>query len=94
MGDEAALTEWLGKHGVDTKKFAAAYRSFTVESKLKRAAQLTQAYKIDGVPSMAVDGKYVVNTDNIKSFEQLLGVTDYLIEMVRKQGGGKAAPKK
>ncbi len=93
VGDEAALTEWLGKHGVDTKKFAAAYRSFSVESKLKRATQLTQAYKIDGVPSMAVNGKYVVNTDNIRSFEQLLGVTDYLIEQSRKKGG-KAAPKK
>ncbi len=94
VGDEAALTEWLGKHGVDTKKFAAAYHSFSVDSELSRAAQLTQAYKIDGVPSMAVNGKYVVNTDNIKSFQQLLGVTDYLIDMVRKQGGGKAAPKK
>jgi thiol:disulfide interchange protein DsbA len=61
---------------------------------LKRAAQLTQAYKIDGVPSMTVNGKYVVNTDHIKSFEQLLGVTDYLIEMVRKQGGGKPVPNK
>jgi len=93
VGDEAALTEWLGKHGVDTKKFAAAYRSFSVEGKLKRAAQLTQAYKIDGVPSMAVNGRYVVNTDNIKSFDQLLGVTDYLIEQSRKKGG-KDAPKK
>jgi len=93
VADEAALTEWLGKQGVDTKKFAAAYRSFSVEGKLKRAAQLTQAYKIDGVPSMAVNGRYVVNTDNIKSFEQLLSVTDYLIEQSRKTGG-KAAPKK
>ena len=93
VGDEAALTEWLGQHGVDTKKFAAAYRSFSVEGKLKRAAQLTQAYKIDGVPSMTVNGKYVVNTDNIRSFDQLLSVTDYLIEQSRKIGG-KAAPKK
>jgi len=93
VGDEAALTEWLGKQGVDTKKFAAAYRSFSVEGKLKRAAQLTQAYKIDGVPSMAVNGKYVVNTDNIKSFEQLLSVADYLVAQSRKTGG-KAASKK
>ncbi len=93
VGDEAALTEWLGKQGVDTKKFAAAYRSFSVEGKLKRAAQLTQAYKIDGVPSMAVNGKYVVNTDNIKSFEQLLSVADYLVAQSRKPGA-KAAPKK
>jgi thiol:disulfide interchange protein DsbA len=93
VANEAALTEWLGKHGVDTKKFAAAYRSFSVESKLKRAAQLTQAYKIDGVPSMAVNGRYVVNTDRITSFEHLLAITDYLVEQSRK-GGGKAAPKK
>ncbi|MDP2639084.1 MAG: thiol:disulfide interchange protein DsbA/DsbL [Betaproteobacteria bacterium] len=93
VADEAALTEWLGKQSVDTKKFAAAYRSFSVEGKLKRAAQLTQAYKIEGVPAMAVNGNYVVITDNIKSFEQLLAVTDYLVEQSRKKGG-KAAPKK
>lgn len=93
VANEAALTEWLGKQGVDTKKFAAAYRSFSVESKVKRAAQLTQVYKIEGVPSMAVNGKYVVITDNIKSFEQMLEVADYLVEQSRKQSG-KAAPKK
>ena len=93
VGDEAALTEWLGKHGVDTKKFAAAYHSFSVEAKLKRGTQLTQAYKIDGVPSMTVNGKYVVITDNMRSFEQLLGATDYLIAQVRKTVG-KTATKK
>jgi len=78
---------------VDTKKFAAAYRSFSVEGKVKRAKQLTQAYKIDGVPAMAVNGKYVVITDNIKSLEQMLAVSDYLIDRSRKQSG-KSAPKK
>ncbi|MBI5909604.1 MAG: thiol:disulfide interchange protein DsbA/DsbL [Betaproteobacteria bacterium] len=93
IANEAALTEWLGKQGVDTKKFAAAYRSFSVEGKVKRAAQLTQAYKIEGVPSMAVNGKYVVITDNIKSFEQMLAVADYLVDQTRMKGG-KATPKK
>lgn len=92
--DEAALTAWLGKQGVDTKKFAAAYRSFSVEGRLKRAAQLTQAYKIDGVPSMAVNGKYVVITDNIKSVDQLLGISDYLIERSRTESGNVALKKK
>ena len=90
LGDEAALTAWVGKHGVDTKKFAAAYRSFSVEARMKRAAQLTQAYKIEGVPTMAVDGKYVVNTESIRSFQQLLSITDYLIDKVRSSGKGAA----
>ena len=93
VADEAALTDWLAKQGVDTKKFAAAYRSFSVEGKLKRAGQLTQAYKIEGVPALAVNGKYVVITDNIKSFEQMVGVADFLIDQSRKKGGG-VAPKK
>jgi thiol:disulfide interchange protein DsbA len=87
VADEAALTEWLGKQGVDTKKFAAAYRSFSVEGKLKRAAQLTQAYKFDGVPSMVVNGRYVVNTDKVTSFDQLLAITDFLIDQSRKTSG-------
>jgi protein dithiol oxidoreductase (disulfide-forming) len=94
VGNEAALTAWLGKHGVNTKEFTAAYHSFAVDSRLKRATQLTQAYRIDGVPTMAVNGKYVVNTDNITSFEQLLSITDYLIEKVRKEHGDKSVPKK
>ena len=92
VANEAALTEWLGKQGVDTKKFAAAYRSFSVEGKIKRAAQITQAYKIEGVPAMAVSGKYVVITDNIKSFDHMVAIADYLIEQARKKSG--PAPKK
>jgi thiol:disulfide interchange protein DsbA len=93
LANEAALTEWLGKQGVDTKKFAAAYRSFSVEGKIKRAAQLTQAYKIQGVPALAVNGRYVVITDNVKSFDQMLAVTDYLLDQSRKKGGGAAQKK-
>ena len=93
VANEAALTDWLGKHGADTKKFAAAYRSFSVEGKVKRAIQLTQAYKIDGVPSMAVNGKYVVSAGAVASREQLLAVADYLIERSRNEGA-KAALKK
>jgi len=93
VANEAALTEWLGKQGVDTKKFAAAYRSFSVEGKIKRAKQLTQAYKIEGVPAMAINGKYVVITDNIKSFDQMVSVADYLIDQSRKKGGSGAQKK-
>jgi thiol:disulfide interchange protein DsbA len=94
VANEADLTAWLGKQGVDTKKFTAAYRSFGVEANLKRASQLSDGYGIDGVPAMAVNGKYVVLTDNIKSLEQILTVSDYLIERARKDSGGAAAKKK
>ena len=61
---------------------------------MKRAAQLTQAYKIDGVPAIAVNGKYVVITENMKSLQQILDVSDYLVERSHKQDGNAAQKKK
>ena len=60
---------------------------------MKRAAQLTQAYKIEGVPAIAVNGKYVVITDNMKSFEQIVQVADYLLDQTRQKGGGATQKK-
>jgi len=80
--NERALLEWLDGKGVDTKKFSAAYRSFSVESKLKRAHQLTQAAALEGVPALMVNGKYVVPG---QSFERMLAVADSLIAQSRKE---------
>jgi thiol:disulfide interchange protein DsbA len=76
----AALSEWLQKHNVDPKKFDATLRSFGVQSKTKRAAQQTIAYKIDGTPAMAVHGRYVVGAQN-----GMLQAVDSLVANARKQ---------
>jgi thiol:disulfide interchange protein DsbA len=73
------VADWVGKHGVDPKKYDAAYNSFTVSTKLKRARQMTQTYHFDGVPALAVQGRYVVNASN-----DMLTVADYLIGESRK----------
>lgn len=78
--DEKALTEWVIKKGVDPKKFAETYNSFGVMSKVKRGDQMAQAYKIQGVPALAVEGKYQVGG---KDFGDTLQITDQLIAKVR-----------
>jgi thiol:disulfide interchange protein DsbA len=77
--DEKALAEWVGKKGVDAAKFSAAYRSFAVESKLKRALQLTQAYQLQGVPSLAIQGKYVISAGTHGSAAAMLSTAEFLI---------------
>src|SRR3982074_1780883 len=49
--------EWLAKQKVDMAKYDAAFRSFTVESKLRRAAQMGRSYRLDGVPALALQGR-------------------------------------
>jgi thiol:disulfide interchange protein DsbA len=91
--DEKALSEWVGKKGVDAAKFSAAYRSFAVESKLKRALQLTQAYQLQGVPSLAIQGKYVISAGTHGNAAAMLSTAEFLIARVQTEHA-KAPAKK
>ena len=71
--DDKSIIDWVGAQGADAKKFADAYHSFGVTSKVKRGDQMAQAYKITGVPSLAVDGKYLVVGKEAKSFDDQIG---------------------
>jgi protein dithiol oxidoreductase (disulfide-forming) len=84
----AALGEWLTKQGVDSKKFEATMKSFGVQSKTKRAAQLTAASRIDGTPSMMVQGLYTISTEQGRSQEGMLTTAERLIPQVRKSLAG------
>ena len=79
-----ALGQWLAKNGVDTKKFDEIGRSFSVQSKVRRAAQLSTAYQIDGTPAMAVQGRYTVGAEQSKTQPAMLATVDYLIDLVRR----------
>jgi thiol:disulfide interchange protein DsbA len=81
--NQQAMTEWLQKNGVDPKKFYDTMKSFSVQSKTRRAVQLTTAYKIDGTPAMAVQGRFTVSTEQGRSREGLLDTVSYLVDMLR-----------
>jgi thiol:disulfide interchange protein DsbA len=91
--DEAAITTWVGKHGVDVAKFKVAFESFGVNNQVNQAESMVEAYKVEGVPTLTVDGKYLVLGD---SFQQILANADAVIAMDRKQHAaatGTASPK-
>ena len=83
------MTEWLKKHGIDRKKFDETYKSFGVQAKVKRAAQLSGTYQIEGVPMLAVQGKYTVSAEQGGSQAGMLATTDQLIDMLRKSPAKK-----
>jgi protein dithiol oxidoreductase (disulfide-forming) len=53
-----AQLSWAKRNGIDAQAFTQAYNSFTVNSNLSRAEDLTKRYRIEGVPFLAVNGKY------------------------------------
>lgn len=85
--NETAMTEWLTKQGIDRKKFDAAYSSFGVQTQVKRAAQQSAAYQLDGVPMLAVQGRYTVSGEQGGSHSGMVAKVEQLIEMARKDLG-------
>jgi thiol:disulfide interchange protein DsbA len=78
------LYAWLAQQGVDTKKFEATLNSFGVQSRLKRAAQLTVASGIDGTPALAVHGRYTISAEQGPTLEGMLATADRLVASLRK----------
>lgn len=89
VGDEKAIFEWMAKKGVDGRKFAETYNSFAVQSKVARAQQTTNAARIEGVPALVVDGRYLANINAARNFDDYLAITDQLIDKVRQERARK-----
>ena len=83
--DPKALAEWLQKQGLNPQKFTETMKSFGVQSKTRRAAMLTSAYKIDGTPAMAVHGRYTVSTEQGRTFGGMLESVSSLVDQLRKK---------
>lgn len=78
------LLKAAAKVGLDPKKFEATMNSFTVQTRVNHARQLTEAYGITGVPTMVVAGQYrtspaYTNGDNVR----MLGIVDELVRTAR-----------
>jgi protein dithiol oxidoreductase (disulfide-forming) len=78
-----AITEWVGRQGVDKARFLEQYNSFSVVTKAGKASQLQNAYKVEGVPSFGVAGRYYTDGTKAGNMERALQVVDYLVGQVR-----------
>jgi protein dithiol oxidoreductase (disulfide-forming) len=81
---EDLIVAWAGKQGLDPAKFKEVYNSFSVASKAKRASQLQDAFKVQGVPALGVAGRYYTDGDLAGNIDRALQVTDYLVAEARK----------
>lgn len=80
------ILTFMAKNGVDTAKFSDAFNSFSVQTKARQAKQLAEAYRIDGVPTLGIHGRYYTSPSLVGSPEKALSVADYLIQRSRKPG--------
>jgi protein dithiol oxidoreductase (disulfide-forming) len=65
LWNEKDFLDWLATKGVDRKKAEELYGSFAIVGKVNRAKQLAQAYQIQSVPTMVIDGKYATGPEKL-----------------------------
>ena len=88
LWDEDSIAQWVGKNGGNADKFAAAYSSFSVNNQTVQGDAMAEDYGVDGVPTLAVDGRYVALGN---TFPEILKNTDALVAKARAEHA--AAPK-
>ena len=84
LATDAAIAAWVAKQGVDAAKFQEAYNSFSVATKVRRASQLQDAYKVEGVPSLGIAGRWYTDGTMAGNLERALQVANQLIAEARK----------
>ncbi len=84
LNSESAIVDFAKANGVDGDKLAAAMKSFSVNTKAARAKQLSEAYKIDGVPALGINGRYYTTVGQAGGPDRAVAVADYLIQLSRK----------
>jgi thiol:disulfide interchange protein DsbA len=75
MNTDAVVFDWVAKNGVDKAKFLDAWNSFGVMTKMKRLPQILANYKIDSVPTLVVDGRFMTSPSVVDATNKGMGET-------------------
>ncbi len=79
-----ALAAWANKNGLPENKFLDTFNSFGVSTKARRATQLQEAFKVQGVPSLGVAGRFYTDGSLTQTMDRALQVAEYLIGEIRR----------
>ena len=88
------ITAWAEKQGLPKAKFVEMFNSFSVSTKVRKATQLQEAYALDGVPALGINGRYFTSGSQAKTLERALQVADHLIGQSRQGTAAAAKPAK
>lgn len=84
LASPAEIAAFATKNGIDGKRLVETMSSFGVAGKVKQATALAAGYKIEGTPSLGVDGKWLTSGSLAGSNARSLAVVDHLVTLAKK----------
>lgn len=79
--DHDYFAELFESLGVPSEKYEQIYNSFVTQAKVAEYDRHTKEMKIDAVPEIVVNGKYLVKTDNLELIEDYESIVSYLLTL-------------
>ena len=83
LNTQEGIVAWAVKQGLDQQKFVETFNSFAVNTKVSRAKQISNEYKIQGVPSLGVAGKFYTDSGLAKGMTRALQVAEFLANQTK-----------
>ena len=83
LWEPAKFFDWAATKGLDRKKVEDLYNSFSMSGRVNRAKQLAQAYNIQEVPLIVVDGKFITGPSRAGSHAATPAVMNELVAKAR-----------
>lgn len=82
LQSEDQIAAFFAEQGVKEEDFRKTFRSFAIETKVRRAQELSQRYGAKGVPTMIVNGKYRVSAGlpGVQTHANTVKIVDALIQ--------------
>jgi len=84
LNKEDLIVAWAEKNGLDKARFQETYNSFSVQTKVRRATQLQDAFKVEGVPALGIAGRWYTDGSMAGNMQRAVQVGEYLIGEARK----------
>jgi len=84
LNTEGEILDWVKAQGLDAAKVGDTMKSFAVATKLRQSKQLAEAYHIEGVPTLGIQGRFMTSPSIAGTAERALAVADALIAQSRK----------
>lgn len=71
-----------GRGETSAEDFQAVFNGFGVENRIRRSDTLVRTWRIEGTPTMVVDGSYIAGGTTARRPQQILAVVDFLVDKV------------
>lgn len=91
LDERAGIADFVAGLGEDRVRFLAAFDSEDVRERMRRADAHARAFGLEGVPGLAVEGRWLTSPGMAGSHAAALEVVDYLLERERARRTGRPA---